>query len=404
MPLRAIIDGKQVVAPLLSEVDWDALRAEVSARSLRVVLACCDREGYLRTSATGTRHFAHKRGAPGELRCEQEGETLEHLAAKAAIVEACAAAGYGASPEVAHDDWRADVLATAAKRTQTPLSSLPAQSAPTQQTDAALLPSPAGSIAFEVQWSHLSLEDCLFRQTRYARDGVRGCWFFRNPPPALLARRDDPRDLVARRDLPLFHLRVNATRAFSVSLNRVLYPLHDFVRALLERRLRFCDEATAAGDQALQGALVPLRCIHCQRPVTFWHVQPMLTTRCGLRVPVSAPTKTPGQDESLSWLTLALTSGAVEAARHAADAAGIAAGIAMGALALPDSDAQVFRCPHCQADHDSAALDRTLYGTDALTTAYALDPFTFNLRLKTPIRIPFAHWCFPADGHFCDMA
>ncbi|MEP7293107.1 MAG: competence protein CoiA family protein, partial [Chloroflexota bacterium] len=129
MPLRALVNGVEVIAPALSEAEWDALRDT----SARVILPCCGSEGYLRRSAMGTAHFAHKKGAHCAV---GQGETIHHLKAKSDILIACQQAGYTALPEVAGDDWRADVLAV------------------------------QGSvrIAFEVQWSFLRLEAATYRQ------------------------------------------------------------------------------------------------------------------------------------------------------------------------------------------------------------------------------------------------
>ena len=159
----------------------------------------------------GTPHFAHKRGA----HCDAPGETIHHLKAKADIVLACQRAGYTALTEVAGDDWRADVLAVHERAGQS-----------------------SARIAFEVQWSFLRLEAALYRQNRYARDGVRGCWFFRNPPPSLI--RGD--SLKAQRDLPLFHLWSNADHSFSVSVEGQLHDLGDVVG-------RFCAAKSASAKQ-----------------------------------------------------------------------------------------------------------------------------------------------------------
>src|SRR5687768_389107 len=101
MPLRARIDGKEIIAPLLDDAAWEALRQRVTDQNLRVQLPCCEVEGYLRRSKHGTKHFAHKQASAD---CLAKGETLEHLRAKAEIVVGCGAAGYQALTEVAGED------------------------------------------------------------------------------------------------------------------------------------------------------------------------------------------------------------------------------------------------------------------------------------------------------------
>ncbi len=99
MPLRAFVAGREVIAPELSDAEWDALQATVAAGA-PVILPCCGGAGYLRRSKFGTPHFAHKRGAD----CDAPGETIQHLKAKADIVIACRRAGFSAVTEVAAAD------------------------------------------------------------------------------------------------------------------------------------------------------------------------------------------------------------------------------------------------------------------------------------------------------------
>jgi hypothetical protein len=420
MPLRAVIEGQVVIAPLLSDAAWDALRARALERGLRVELPCCDREGYLRRSQHGTRHFAHKRGKPGDPACEHEGETVHHLTAKAAIITAARTAGYLAAPEVAREGWRADVLAVpdGARPPSPDGTRAPSpDGARAPSPDGARAPSPdgagarttggdawdtanaawaaagtipRGAIAFEVQWSHLSLEDCQFRQARYAADGVRGCWFFRQPPPALALAPDDARELAATRELPLFHLWGHADRTFTVSLHHVHVPLGRFVAALLGREIAFAEYAATARTQTLQVAPVVSPCRACRRRFTVWHVEPVLTSACGLRVPAAQRPDADAPDAP-DWMTLARLPAVAAAAQHApADAP---------RAALTDAG---FVCPACGAAHDRAAIDHALYGTDAVTLAHQIDGFTVEAADMPPLRVPFAHWCWPtAEGGFC---
>ena len=61
MPLRALIDGRDLVAPLLDETEWDDLRAEVKAKRVALSFPCCDTAAYPRVSKLGTRNVAVRR-------------------------------------------------------------------------------------------------------------------------------------------------------------------------------------------------------------------------------------------------------------------------------------------------------------------------------------------------------
>jgi competence protein CoiA-like protein len=201
VPLRAFIDGREVIAPLVSDAEWERLRKVAAEGALTVVLPCCDSPGHLRTSKRGNKHFVHQR----RTGCDWKPETWQHLKAKSEIVLACQEAGYQASTEVAGKDWRADVMASKG----------------------------AVRIAFEVQWSPQTLEETEMRQERYRRDGIRGCWFFRAPPV-----------LMARQDLPLFRLSVQENAAQVDLDDNQSFALRDLVRTLLGGKVKFCPRMT----------------------------------------------------------------------------------------------------------------------------------------------------------------
>ncbi|MBI1257968.1 MAG: hypothetical protein GC204_10890 [Chloroflexi bacterium] len=337
MPLRAFVNGKEVIAPMLDDAAWEALRDAGAT----VILPCCGAEGYLRRSPMGTLHFAHKRGA----HCDSSGETIHHLKAKADIVIACQRAGYAALTEVAGDDWRADVLAVQG----------------------------SNRIAFEVQWSFLRLDKAIYRQERYARDGVRGCWFFRNPPPQWMRGGD----LKAQQDLPLFHLYSNADHTFSVAVNERLYGLGEVVEALLGGRIHFCKTARAEQDQQLQMTPFEIACPHCSRPTRVFYVTPQLTAQCGRKF----------------WLR-----------DHPLDFA-LRSDIRSAALARLEGDARLgkvsaesFYCVSCGRRIEAQAVEMALYGTNRLASAETID---LDVRLSKPIISGAPHWCFPDDGVFC---
>ncbi len=356
MPLRAIIDGVDVIAPLLDDEAWEALRKRVSDDDLRVVLPCCNVEGYLRKSKYGTKHFAHKQGAE----CVSKGETLEHLRAKADIVLACQSAGYHALTEVIGDDWRADVLAARG----------------------------SARIAFEVQWSFLRLRDALMRQRRYERDHVRGCWFFRRPPAPLHRDGfDGALELQARRELPLFHLYVNADGSFSVALNNRLHRLREFVTALLSWRVRFCEMARSETTR-LRLHFREMHCPACGQRAHVYAVDATQTAACGIRFKA-------GDEASYRFHP------DVRAAVAAYRVSEVGRELRMGTI-KPRPDAQTgivafsFGCPACdeKLDPEALSVSPASWANDA-----GLD--TTDVTLREPASGTVAHWCCPGDGDFC---
>lgn len=155
MPLRASIDGKEIIAPFIDDSEWNSLKKDISSGNKQAILPCCQNLGLLRTSKLGTKHFYHKH----KLNCSWEPETKEHLRAKYLIVIACKNAGFEASTEVIGSDWIADVLATKG----------------------------SAKIAFEVQLSPQTALKTLERNERYKRDGIICCWLFNRIPIELIS-------------------------------------------------------------------------------------------------------------------------------------------------------------------------------------------------------------------------
>jgi hypothetical protein len=355
VPLRALVDHREVIAPLLSEAEWDALREQVATEHLRVVLPCCGADGFMRRNQQGTQHFAHK---PGAERCELAGETLQHLQAKALIVQASQRAGYAASTEIAGEGWRADVLATRGNV----------------------------RIALEVQWSFLRLDECEYRQERYARDGVRGCWFFRKPPAALV--RGDT--LKARRDLPLFHLVANADSSFGIELNTTLHPLGEFVMALLRGRVRYCDQAVARRARRARAVCFDVACPRCGVRSVVYAVDTRLRADCGLSFYAGAAADATYDARVLNALAQYRKSPDGRLLR-------------MGAVRLREGVGMAQACAGCDrpftADEIATAYTTALRaGEDAW-----LGRFEVDLPLDAAVSARVPHWCYPAaGGQWCD--
>ena len=57
MPLRAFFDEKEVLAPFISDSDWQVLKSQKP----NIILPCCRHSGFLRISKLGTKQFcSHK--------------------------------------------------------------------------------------------------------------------------------------------------------------------------------------------------------------------------------------------------------------------------------------------------------------------------------------------------------
>ncbi|MBD1921389.1 hypothetical protein H6F77_09835 [Microcoleus sp. FACHB-831] len=238
MPLTAWIDDEKVLAPLVSDEDWEAWKNQ---RDIKISLACCKSSGFLRNSKLGTKHFVHK----CKTGCNWKPETQEHLLAKSEIVKACLEAGYEADTEVSGLDWRADVLASKGKV----------------------------KIAFEIQWSPQTLQLTQERQTKYKRDEIRGCWLFRKLPSSK-----------ASKELPMFELALNSNNKFVVhiptqdinnkrSLSLENISLSEFIKSLLSKKIKFCESYVSIKEQITYLSFFSVKCSQCNKPYHVYMVQ-----------------------------------------------------------------------------------------------------------------------------------
>jgi len=245
MPLRAQLDGCSLNAALLSETQWQALKG-----SRQLLMPCCDAPAYRRTSRLGTRYFAHSPGS----HCGAEGESAEHLAAKAKTVRVCDELGWDALSEFAGDNWRADVYAMRGRH----------------------------RVAFEIQWSRQSLEGTRERHAAYGPD-VKCYWLFRKLPSPI-GQRADPDQLerlTAERDLPIFRLSL-ADSGFNVIVDHKTLSLRDFVAARLERRIRFCEQRNYTVSQ-VQLVVCTVECWKpsCRSRYEVFYTRRILRSDCG---------------------------------------------------------------------------------------------------------------------------
>lgn len=244
MPLRAVVDGREVQVWDLAGGEWADLRRRGRADAGAVAMACCGAPGLAKASRHGNPFFAHRpttRGPAGVAAapCRWAGESAAHALCKLLAAAGARRAGWEARTEAAAPDggWRADVLCARG----------------------------AARVAIEVQLARAAPGELAARQERYRAAGVRGAWLVpadRCPGPC--------------RALPAFPLEV-AGRTASVGLGvgpggvpEAALPLDAFVAGLLRGRVRF-EEARVVRPLGCPVAVTaPDACRRCGR--AFEHV------------------------------------------------------------------------------------------------------------------------------------
>ncbi len=245
MPLRALIDGEEVVSVNLSPIEWENLKQSVKKGTNKVILPCCNQTGFLRTSIKGLNHFVHQKGSNT---CDWKPESPQHLLSKSEITKACIKNGWEAIPEYAEGNWRADVLAI----------------------------KNSNRIAFEVQWSNQTAEETINRQQKYIASNVRCCWFFRNVPKELQGNTYD--------ELPFFEINETEDKEIVTRFKNQEIPLYNFVDNLMKGYLKIRNNYQIAEEQEIELFINEIRCEKCKEKQHIYSVGHFLKTKCGKEV------------------------------------------------------------------------------------------------------------------------
>lgn len=355
MPLRATINSEDIIAPFLSDDEWDNLKQRIKSENFEVIIPCCGNPAYLRTSKYGIRHFVHK--TRGD--CTSKPETWQHLKAKQEIVRACREVGYEVSTEVEGEGWRADVLAVKNNV----------------------------RIAFEVQWSPQTWETTQERQQKYQNSGIRCCWLFKTPPA----------NYKASQEVPLFKLNIT-DEACTVLFNPYSYeswqerhiraiPLSEFVSALLSGKLKFCDELRATKQQKIRMVFTETECWRCKKTFHIYYLH-ALKSACGDEIGIDLFNR--------QMIAMAIDFVKSPEGQH------IELGYIKKRYSKTVNDSYIsFGCPHCDAIVGDFFLRHEILMEAPYYEDEAPAILEREITLSNQIGHAYAHWCFPETQPFC---
>ena len=253
MPLRAQVDGQEVISSFLSENEWIELKQKIRDKSFDVIICQTNKKGYLRTSKLGLQHFVHKKGEKPD---DWKPESPQHLLAKNEILLGCKDAGWNAKSEYIENDWIADVLA--------------------QKGNA--------RVAFEVQWSRQTLERTRERQENYKNSNVRGCWFFKTPPKEILGLQDE---VIADKAIPAFRIMESEDKTIKVRLNDKAYTLRNFTRKLLCGEVKFRNKLSVE-KQRIKISFWKTSCWKCGTEQYVYFVEDIFSSECNHSIRINS--------------------------------------------------------------------------------------------------------------------
>lgn len=247
MPLRAIsADGKDVIAPLITDAEWETLRADKARGGLH--MPGTKAPAIPKVSPNGLRFFAHKPGT--KPAGASHGETMLHLEIKRQVILAARNAGWDATTEITGvtpngEEWRADVLCRSGHR----------------------------SVAIEAQVSAQRDVEYLERQARYKCSGIRGLWLEARPHSYRTRFHSLLPSTKATKDLPIFRLWSPAKSAaltpndiYQVDIDGQHVMLQDFIIGCLRGDLKWIGESD---DQCGEFWIKKHNCWRC-RSYMLW--------------------------------------------------------------------------------------------------------------------------------------
>ena len=225
MPLRAILNQKDVFSYEFDEDSWNQLKASYKQETL--MMPCCDNKAIPKISKLNNYFFAHARRSG----CTSAPETFEHIFLKTLIAKIARSLGWdvttekiGETPE--GERWIADVFCIKGK----------------------------AKIAFEIQWSPQTETEFKRRQEKYIASGVRAAWLYK------LRRNQDY--LPAVYGIPAFGIEIKSDSG-KMSVPQFDLPIDEFVRGMLEGKLKWRPKQ----NEELVGKLVTdyNRCWKCKK-------------------------------------------------------------------------------------------------------------------------------------------
>src|SRR5579859_7279571 len=283
-------------------------------------------------------------------------ESCDHARIKSEISSICKALGFETREEVRGDRWRADVLAIKG----------------------------AEQIAFEVQISSQTLAKTLERQERYIQSGVKGCWLFQNPVAKHLAERPD---------LPLFYVS-SQDNVYVVSLidGRKQVLLSEFVKAMLQNDIRFCEFTRTKNEQNVKINFFEYECWHCNAANHIFYVEELYCSACNF---IIEELETLWEGEKREFRPEILDT--VRQFLQTEQGKALRVGEIKPRYSNTVSHAyRSFGCYECDSIFgDWYVMNDTL---DARNGYYDLVSFETTVTLPSVTIMPLPHWCYPENS------
>ena len=379
MPLKARINGKTVIAPLMTDEEWNNLQTSTKSGKVSIEMPCCSEKGLQKVSKLGTRYFYHK-PTPN---CNMKAENPEYLKIKAELAQACVKIGWNVDTEVYVNDGYADVLSTDGFR----------------------------KIAFVVQLRKPSYEDIIKQAENLKDNGIECFWLFKSLP--LWDSEETHSDILTNQFTINSH-KDDSEKTSTVCKDEREFSIDTFVEAILKKQLKQFDTVTGKYTFHCDGIVIfPYTCWNCHSNYHAYYVkgndsewgdissfETELVTDCGLRIPGMELYEILG-DDCEETISLRFDPSIIEAVKQYLNTEeGMK--VEMGEIKPRYSNTvkasyMSFGCPHCDAIFGDWYYPKAV-GEVENGTIQPTKELTVDITVQSkPVTLPYHHWCFDKE-------
>jgi len=350
MPLRALINGTEYLAPGISSKQWEFLRERVRSHEYSLVLPCCRSRGFLRTSSRGLFHFVH---APRST-CVHRHESPLTLQISTAIIRAAMELKYPATADVMAAGMRIPVVIT--------------------------LPEKEAKLAFLGYDRKYSLKNIPSLHAKLLSAKIRPCWLIYES--SLTAKDPSPNNGPLLGEIPCFLI---SSAGDQVDLpGRMNFPLVTFLSALLRGAYHYRAVYRIRNPELVSVLLYRMPCPSCQKEVFVYNLSGRHHSICG--VELDAMDLDRYRPEVLA------------AFRKSMQVKNLPFGhVEWGAGENKTPQAAVLECIHCGKPIYESRIRAFL----RQHSGEMADSFGETIRWKERLTLPEPHWCFSIGDGLC---
>jgi hypothetical protein len=278
---------------------------------------------------------------------------------KGQIFKACNTLGLQTKEEYKGKDWRADVFAISNNI----------------------------KYAFEVQIGMQSLNKTIKRQEKYLRDGVVGCWLFKDVPKNLIEERQD---------LPFFIINQEKEQTNISLKDRKNLPLDVFINDFLQNKIKFCKTAVAKPKQQIEIVFVKMDCWKCGKENHIYYIASDFSSACNSKITYEEAMWDSNRKEYRPEIQEYINNYLNTEKGKQLNIGKIKERFSK----TVESSYTSFGCSKCDSIFGDWFVQEAIM--EAWYGAGVVDKVNCEIEMELNLRLNIPHWCHPGDSPFCE--